>query len=180
MGSRDKGVAFIVAGVVALCLWLFQSGVGGPDKAYNETQAIARLRQYQTAQFMFQSMGSAEGEGFARRLPDLYSTPGMPGQKLIPEGMAKAWGGAPNPEPLDGYLFVELRTKADGTPVTFEGEFGLCAYPAKPGKSGDLVYLLLLDGETPEIWVRRCQKDLPLPIAIWPSLEELNRLYHAM
>lgn len=179
MTSRDKGIASGVAGVAALCLWLFQCSIGGTDKTYNETQAIARLRQYQTAQFMFQEMGS-EGEGrFAARLPDLYNPPGMPGQKLIPQGMAKAWGGSPAPEPYDGYLFLELKTKADGSPVSFEGEFGLCAYPAKPGKTGDIIYLLLLDGMTPELWARKCETGMSLPVTVWPTPEELNRSYRA-
>lgn len=179
MTSRDKGIASVVAGAAALCLWLFQCSIGGTDKAYNETQALARLRQYQTAQFMFQSM-DFEGEGrFASRLPDLHAPPGMPGQKLISKSMAEAWGGAPAPKPLDGYLFLELKTKADGSPVAFEGEFGLCAYPAKPDTSGDMVYLLLLDGMTPELWVRKYETGMSLPITVWPSPEELNRLYRA-
>lgn len=172
---------------VSLMLWGCGDRIdtGAIYKRVNETNALAKLRQYQVAQNVLQN----ETDSFARRLPDLFQKeggpPGRPG--MIPRELAAAWGQGPNPVPLSGYLFADITENADGTPLDPYLQFGLCAYPAQPGRSGDLLMLILLDqrnmtisesnpmsrgGHT--IWART-YKPGDKPITSWPSPAEFDR-----
>jgi hypothetical protein len=158
---------------------------GAIHKRVNETNALAKLRQYQVAQNVLQN----ETENFARRLPDLFQKEGgPPGQPaMIPRELAAAWGQGPNPVPLSGYLFADITENADGTQLDPYSQFGLCAYPAQPGRSGDLLMLILLDQRTMTIseskpmsrgghtiWART-YKPGDKPVTRWPSQAELER-----
>ncbi|MDE3119172.1 MAG: hypothetical protein KGL03_09190, partial [Nitrospirota bacterium] len=158
---------------------------GAIQKKLNETNALAKLRQYQVAQNVLQN----ETGSFARRLPDLFQKegwpPGRPG--MIPRELAAAWGQGPNPVPLNGYLFADLTDNADGSQLDPHMQFGLCAYPAEPGRSGDLLMLILLDKRTMTIsedkpmsrgghaiWART-YKPGDKPVTSWPSQAEFER-----
>ncbi|MFH1023380.1 MAG: hypothetical protein V1809_08310 [Planctomycetota bacterium] len=161
--------------------------VRGVTKVTNRTGALSALRKYQVAQFVYREM--SEGEGgrpvFAARLPDLHRTPdGRRVLDLIPESLAAAWAGAAAPAPLNGYRFADVAVEEKDR----DARCGLCAWPDRPGVSGDEVLLILLDETTvamPEegrvvegggvsLWSRPCA-EISGPVTSWPAAEELAR-----
>ena len=171
--------------------------LGNYEKAVNQAQALAKLREYQVAQNAY----SLETDGqFAARLLDLYSQPGRgrPQPGYISEDLAHASINWPHPTPYYGYVFSDLTIHSNGRPVDRRGQFGLAAYPLRPGIDGDIVLLMLQDDTvvrpedrlvelqdggvttgTHTIWARPFVAG-EQPPARWPSPEDLARDYQRL
>ena len=111
---------------------------GGSDlqKQVNETKAMSLLKQYSTAQAIYQT----ETEGEYGTLKELHGGPGY-----IQDELYNAWDGNVNHKSVGGYLFSEITEADSGKQLKLSERAGLAAYPAEPGVSGDRIILMLLD-----------------------------------
>ncbi|PCJ62599.1 MAG: hypothetical protein COA79_03540 [Planctomycetota bacterium] len=108
---------------------------------------------------------------------------------MLDEDVANAWDGHSDPIPYNGYYFSSLEEDEDS-----ESKFrvGLCAYPVKPGSTGNAMILLLLDDskmsfdeetgqpigrdDSFQIW-RGNFTDYGEPVREWLSKEDLNQYF---
>ena len=102
-------------------------------KMANETKAMSILKMLQTASAVYM----CEREGKYGTIKELYDSGGM-----INESIYKAWDGHANPSPISGYLFADITTDANGSPLDRRQKAGFAAYPAKPG---GVIILMLCD-----------------------------------
>ena len=137
----------------------------------NETYARSQLKNYNVAQMMLY----VERGEMAETLPVLYKETG--GGGLLGKDILLAWYRADSPAPLQGYLYSDIN-------VSDRSAAGLVAYPAKPGKTGNQVWMLLINPEgDPGQWpvngdaariFHRQAEGAQLPITEWPTTAELN------
>ncbi len=155
-------------------------------KQAHETSAMSYLKRYQTAT----SLNQVE-YGRYSNLPDLYEEGGYRG--LIDEAFYEAWDGHDDPQPLGGYLFSDVDADANGAPLDREDRAGLCAYPSKPGESGDHIICVLADPRHfkaepisaggfvshGEEWTfyKAKYEDIGEPVRRWPSDGELGGVF---
>jgi len=71
-------------------------------------------------------------------------------RRLVDAAFAAALGGKGAPK--DGYLYSAMRT-IFGAPINWDGDFAICATPARYGETGRKTYVMRTDGE---VW----EKDL--------------------
>jgi hypothetical protein len=159
-----------------------QNPYGSFEKKANQVNALSKLKQFQA----YTTMYYEENNGFYGRLNDDGTG--------IDEAFYKAWDKHTNPEPLSGYLFSHIETGLNGLTLNLRERIGLCAYPFKPGKTGDFIYCALADlrvlekkfsgmaqGFTSgaEEWtVYKAQyKDLGGPVHAWPAEEDLHTIF---
>jgi hypothetical protein len=151
----------------------------GAEKQANEVTALSQLKKYSTAQ----AWVSVETGRYLHSLPELYEYAGRGG--VLDEALLNAWDRAPDPVPLNGYLFTEVEQDESGARLTDPWRCGLSAFPAIPGRSGDHVMLVLMDdrSEPSDLspvsdggWrlYRARVEDLSGPIRRWPSPDELQ------
>jgi len=172
--------------------------VGDYDKASSTARALAKLREYQVAQNVYRmEAGDAE---FAKRLVDLYRQDGRDRRhpSYISADLARASNQWPQPIPYHGYLFSDLTTYWNRHPVDGHDQYGLAAYPAHPGVSGDVLLLILQDDKIPlpedrqiemqgggvttgshTIWARPFRLG-DSPPTRWPSSQELESKYRRL
>ena len=115
------------------------SGCGGSqdlNKQYNEAKAMSLLKQYATAQALYQT----ETSGEYGTLEKLHA-----GSGYIQDELYNAWDGNAKPIPVGGYLFSELGKSDTGDDLDPSERAGLAAHPVEPGVSGDKIILMLLD-----------------------------------
>ena len=127
-------------------------------------------------------------------LPELYEEDIYQG--VINDAFYNAWDGLDEPEPLGGYLYSSIETDVYGAPLDRMNYAGLCAYPAEPGKTGDLIICILADprhfqGESikeyggishGEEWTfyTALYEDIGEPLHSWPSDETLAETFQAL
>ncbi|MFC1588530.1 hypothetical protein ACFL54_09475, partial [Planctomycetota bacterium] len=102
------------------------------------------------------------------------------GANYLPEGLERACVDTQDvPKAFEGYLFTIID-------MDDSGQSGLCAYPEKPGKTGDTILLVFIDGyfaENPVFTNKRdtlyiyqaSYKDIGRPINEAPSAQELSK-----
>lgn len=126
----------IIAGSLIGCFEIFEDSA--EFKRGRETKAMSLLKKYQTAASILQAE-----TGRYPSLEELYEDGDYIG--IISDAFYYAWDGLDQPEPLGGYLFSSIDTDAYGAPLDRTQYAGLCAYPAEPGKTGDLIICILAD-----------------------------------
>ena len=141
--------------------------VGDALKKANETQAMAMLKQYQVAQSIYRVEGWGPEFGYAR-FRDLYEESG--GGQFLDERTYKAWDGHTYSAPVSGYLIADIDTDRSR-------RAGACAYPLEPGRSGDLMILMLLDDSDPDEWSYYVApaEEIGDPIRTWPGAATLGK-----
>ncbi len=141
--------------------------VGDALKKANETQAMAMLKQYQVAQSIYRVEGWGPEAGYAR-FRDLYGESG--GEQFIDERIYKAWDGHTFATPKSGYFIADIDTDRSR-------RAGACAYPLEPGRSGDLMILMLLDDSELEEWSFYVApaEEIGDPIRAWPDPGTLGK-----
>lgn len=175
MKRRLMMYALLCAVLAALVgLLVFACPHRGGGIASRESAAVWKLRRYLAEQNMFH--GAAlygrdvrrvyanpdNGTGF----PDLYRIggPGGDGQELLMIDIDFASATSPDHSEF-GYYFVDITGDADG-PYDYAKQCGLCAVPAKYGKSGRLTFIVNVTGTI-------YQKDTGgRPVTIWPDVEQ--------
>lgn len=104
--------------------------------ASNETSAIASMRAYATAQYIYIKTDHDEDGRltYAEHFRDLYYTP----RANVPLGLIdKEFADADSPSsPRSGYFFEDLNAYEDGSSFDYAIEFGLAALPARYMKTG--------------------------------------------
>jgi hypothetical protein len=167
-------------------------GKGGAyTKLYNETSAKALLKEYAVMQGVYR-MEERDARWRYGSVKDLFGDGGS--KSLISERLYRAWDGHPSPRAANGYLFAEIDTGADGLPLDRTKRAGLCAYPERPGRSGEKVILMLLDDdrryglphgvESPDVgqgrdwnyYVAEYAK-AGKPARVWPTPRELSDVF---
>jgi len=137
----DNGVimnrAFMVSIIIGICVLSGCGGSSSYDKKYNETRAMSFLKKYQTANSLYQVE-----YGSYTSLKMLYED-GSSG--VIDKAFYQALDDQNSPQPLSGYLFTSIDKDSDGSKLDRTERTGLCAYPEKPGESGDLIICTLSD-----------------------------------
>jgi len=127
----------IVLVIIGICAFSGCGGSSSYDKKYNETRAMSFLKKYQTANSLYQ----VEYGSYAS-LKELYEV-GSSG--AIDEAFYQALDDHNNSQPLSGYMFSSIDKDSDGSRLDSTERAGLCAYPEKPGESGDLIICVLSD-----------------------------------
>ena len=130
------GFLTIMAFVLFGCYSPFESSEA--YKRARETRALSFLKKYQTAA----TINQMETGQYAD-LPGLYEDGAYQG--IISNTFYYAWDGHDQPRPLGGYLYSSITTDESGAPLDPMDYAGLCAYPAEPGKTGDLIICILAD-----------------------------------
>lgn len=126
--------AFLIFGVCALFGF---AGSSCTSKKHNETVAMSFLKKYQTAATLYQVEYGRYGS-----LKEVYED-GSSG--VINNDFYQAWDGHNNPQALGGYLFSSIDEDSNGGELDRSDRAGLCAYPEKPGGSGDLIICTFAD-----------------------------------
>lgn len=163
-----------------------------PNSAFkkaNETHALSSLKKYQIAQNLYQV---SDGRGEYGSIQALYEA----GEGVIDNSLFDAWDRSPSPKPLGGYLFSEIEQDTTGEPINRAERAGLCAYPAKPAKTGDHVICAISDSRhfTPreisggafvshgEEWTiyKARYEEIGAPIRRFPSDSELAAKFQAL
>ena len=171
-----RGLILLLLVVIVLAAgWLVFPHTCGPRCAMRsrEFSTVASLKSYVLAQNTFHRTAHygkgkrtyanpSDGSG----LPDLYRVggPDATGEALdlIPLDLARAT--TPD-RPKTGYYFVDITGEASG-PYDYTKQCGLCAVPAKYGKSGRLTFIINVTGTID-------QKDTGgRPVAVWPDVEK--------
>jgi hypothetical protein len=158
-------------------------------KRGRETKAMSLLKKYQTAASILQAE-----TGRYPSLEELYEDGDYIG--IISDAFYNAWDGLDKPEPLGGYLYSSIDTDAYGAPLDRMQYAGLCAYPAEPGKTGDLIICILADPRHfeeesikeyggvshGEEWTfyTALYEDIGEPLYNWPSDETLTETFQAL
>lgn len=170
----------------ALLLFLTLSGCGGESgvfKKSNQTNAMAKLRNFGTVNSIF----------YAERM-EYSDLQGLYREGYIAREFFDAWDKNANPTPFQGYLFTDITEYSNGGPMDRHARSGLCAYPVKPGSSGDKIFLILLDDRFSEVVGGNPEEGgfastggskllaVPYnkvagPVTRWPSDEEMKFLY---
>lgn len=117
-------------------------GLGGGHpvlKKANETAALSWLKRYSAAQAILHT----EQMRYSHDLRELCG--GGPYGGILDARLLSASGDSPRPTPLSGYLFSQIMEGDYGGILDSHRRCGLAAYPARPGRSGDRVLLILLD-----------------------------------
>ena len=173
---------FLVSMIIWSCTLFGCGGSSSYDKKYNETRAMSFLKKFQTANSLYQ----VEYGSYAS-LKVLYED-GSSG--AIDKEFYQALDGQGNPQSLSGYLYSSIDNDSDGSTLDRTERTGLCAYPEKPGESGDLIICILSDprhfkadeiegggfvshGEEWNFYTANYQK-LGEPLQKWPTDQELK------
>jgi hypothetical protein len=116
---------------------------------------------------------------------------------IISQAFFNAWDGHSQPQPLAGYLYASIDRDSTGAPLDRFNYAGLCAYPAEPGKTGDLIICILADprhfqakeigdfgaavshGEEWTFYKARYE-DVGKPVRRWPSDRTLRETFQAV
>ena len=128
---------FMVPIIIGICALFGCGGFSSYDKKYNETRAMSFIKKYQTANSLYQ----VEYGSYAS-LKVLYED-GSSG--AIDKAFYQALEDQNSPQPLSGYLFSSIDKDSDGGKLDRTERTGICAYPEKPGESGDLIICTLSD-----------------------------------
>jgi hypothetical protein len=151
----------------AVALLLF-AGCGGAlrddaERQAAETKAASLLKRYQVAQ----NVQRMESDGQFGSMQQLLSSGKIEGE------LAQAFDKSASPTPVNGYLFAEIETGADGAPLQRFARAGLCAYP-ESGKGK--VILMLLDTSDPQEWAFYSADAEQVGGAVrrWPSAGDLQ------
>jgi hypothetical protein len=189
MMMRTKLALFLLILVCSLigCYEIFEDSA--EFKRGRETKAMSLLKKYQTAASILQAE-----TGRYPSLEELYEDGDYMG--AISDAFYNAWDGLDKPEPLGGYLFSSIDSDAYGAPLDRMQYAGLCAYPAEPGKTGDLIICILSDPRHfqdegikeyggvshGEEWTfyTALYEDIGEPLYSWPSDEVLAETFQAL
>jgi hypothetical protein len=155
------------------------------QKRFNQSKALSCLREWQVAQCVYEQMNPGSNRNrYAQRMIELYDAPDAQPRRLylIDKDLADAWDGNDRPVALGGYLFADI------APDIPSAQIGLCAYPEKPGESGDAMLILLIDdtklsmtkegrpaqsGNEIRIYAT-LYNNIGAPLRTWPGEEELE------
>jgi len=138
-----------------------------------ERRIVSRLHAYRDAQYAYHGK-DRDNDGrpeYARDYSELVSFEAGPeksppsaegGEEKVRVDQAFAAARGERGEPLHGYLFREMRT-IWGIPINWDGDFAICAAPAKYGETGRKTYIMKTDGE---VWAKdpgksRLLRDFP-------------------
>jgi hypothetical protein len=157
-------------------------GEGSPAiKKANETSALAQLKKFNTVE----AYVLMEEYRYIHDLDELVGDDRSAG--LFGRRFAAARHGAPDPSPMSGYYFSSIVEDEHGAHLDDPFRCGLAAYPAKPGRTGDRVLLILLDekwdtatgpvssGNYRVYWASH--ERVAGPVTRWPTESELRTDY---
>ena len=168
-----------------LCFVSACGGIGGSAfKKVNATNALAALKLISSTEFYY----FTDKDSFTP-LAELVRL-GYCDDKNI-SAIMQALESSGGSTPYNGYLFRELNADTNEKAAGGSGRYALAAYPAEPGKTGDIIYLMLLDMGVPvseesgrssggefKLWSASSEK-VKAP-ASWPSEAELAAAYTRM
>ena len=138
MNMKKKFALLLITGFAILtgCFEVFENS---PQyKRARATKAMSLLKKYQVAATLHQVE-----TGRYPTLEEIYEASEYSG--VITPAFYNAWDGLDEPRPLEGYLYSEIQTDPYGHALDRFNYAGLCAYPAEPGISGDLIICMLAD-----------------------------------
>jgi len=173
--------------VVLICIGGCADALLVPQEAY-EVKVKADLRKFQSYS-AFYYMETGRYGSFEQVLEAVGSE--------ADSDLYWAWDGHADAEPDGGYFFCEIAGGPGGGPLDRRVRTGLCAYPAKPGVTGDYIYCVLADtsaldamGSPEEFgfvsrgeeWkmVRARYKDIGGPPRYWPSEAQLKEKFEVL
>jgi hypothetical protein len=179
----------VLAAALAILTWGILEFAPEP-RAANERNASAALKTLTSAQANFRANDrdmNGVHDFWTGDVASLYylEVDGQP-IRLISKEVADADASLPNPVPYQGYLFRVLeRDDSESDPknrdyrhdtggsrpmgkVHHDSKFGFVAYPARPGRDGNLVYIV---NENNTIFRLPAAEG---PRRTWPSDEELK------
>ena len=117
-----------------------------------EDRIVRQLKAYCQAQYAFHRE-SRTGSGKLDYVRDYRTLVGFQdapedSRKLLDAAFAAARG--PDGAPKHGYLYREMRSIM-GLPINWQGDFAICAIPAKYGETGRKTFIMKTDGD---VWSR--------------------------
>ncbi len=183
--TRFKSCVLVFA-VMALLTVGIPVGIGLTRymRQRSEAEFVDILRKYGQAQGVFHSKdrdGDKKLE-YCRKIVGLVGIETGEGAEiaddelLVNKKLAAARGS--KGQPLGGYLFLEMRTIWK-IPINWEGDYAICAIPARYGEDGKKTYIMKTDGD---IWSKDLGKseflrDYPqdLEAGGWARFEEAEK-----
>ena len=188
--NMEKIFAVLLITGFAMLTGCFEVFEDSPEfRRARAAKAMSLLKKYQVAATLHQVE-----TGRYPTLAEIYEASEYSG--VITPAFYDAWDALDDPRPLEGYLYSEIETDSYGHELERLNYAGLCAYPAEPGKSGDLIICILADpgsfddGQIKEFggvshgdeWTfyTAIFKDIGEPLYSWPDDELLEEKFTAL
>lgn len=152
-------------------------------KKANETNAFSVLKMISVSQ----NIHLMEHEKYAATIHELDKQ-GYGSEKTM-KLLLSALHRSSQKAPFSGYYFADIEEDESGGPLDTQARYGLTAYPANPGTSGDVMIILLMDsrtarftedragmGDEVQFWTAPYKK-ADLPVTRWPSSNEFDKKF---